>query len=315
MLSTLPPECPQALLAQAKALPTVTTTVANAINEVTLESARMATDEGLIEPILVGDPDTIRRVADGMGWDISNIRIEAAADEAEAATRAVQIVSAGEAASVMKGHVHTDTLLRAVLARKGGLRTESRLSHVFHMTVPGSDKALCITDAVINVSPGVIDKIYILQNAIDLAHALGNTDPKVALLSGTEVATKAMQSSIDAVELKKLAALGALRGATVDGPLALDGAISAEAARIKGIDSPVAGNADILLVPNLEAGNMLFKQMVYCMSATAAGLIMGAAAPVILTSRADPPAARLASCALATIYADFMAHQKALKAS
>ncbi len=310
MLSTAPMECPTYLLEKARALPSVPTAVANAVNEVTLASARLAADEGIIEPILVGNLEQMQKAADAVGWDLSNVRTVDATDETDAAKRAVELISAGEAASLMKGHVHTDILLRAVLNRSAGLRTESRLSHVFHMTIPGSDKSLCITDAVINVAPSVVDKIHIAQNAIDLAHALGNERPHMAVLSGTEEVNRSMQSSVDAAELKKLAAMGALRGAVVDGPLAFDNAVSREAADIKGIDSPVAGNADILLVPNLESGNFLFKQMVYFMSATAAGLIMGAKVPVILTSRADPPEARLASCALAAIYADYIAHNR-----
>ncbi|MEH6823890.1 MAG: bifunctional enoyl-CoA hydratase/phosphate acetyltransferase [Motiliproteus sp.] len=306
MLSNTPLECPPYLLEMAKPLPRVATVVANAINEVTLASARLADEAGLIEPILVGDPEKIAQAAQLIGWDLSNIRIETALDEASACARSVEIINAGEAASMMKGHVHTDTLLRAVLNRKGGLRTDNRLSHVFHMTIPGSNKKLCITDAVINVSPSVVDKIHIAQNAINLMHALGNSMPHMAILSGTEEVTRSMQSSVDAAELTKLAKMGALRGAIVDGPLAFDNAVSLEAANIKGITSPVAGNADILLVPNLESGNFLFKQMVYFMGATAAGIIMGAKVPIILTSRADPAEARLASCALASIYADYL---------
>lgn len=311
MLSNTPLECPAYLLAMAKPLPRVATVVANAVNQVTLASARLAAQAGLIEPILVGDPDQIAAAAELLEWDLSAVRIEVALDEASACSRSVEIINAGEAASLMKGHVHTDTLLRAVLNRKAGLRTDNRLSHVFHMTIPGSNKKLCITDAVINVQPSVVDKIHIAQNAINLMHALGNSMPHMAVLSGTEEVTRSMQSSVDAAELTKLAKMGALRGAIVDGPLAFDNAVSLEAARIKGITSPVAGNADILLVPNLESGNFLFKQMVYFMGATAAGIIMGARVPIILTSRADPAEARLASCALASIYADYLAGGKA----
>jgi len=176
---------------------------------------------------------------------------------------------------------------------------------VFHMTLPGSDKALSITDAVINVQPTIIDKIHIARNAIELMHALGYEKPRMAVLSGTEEVTRSMPSSHDAAELAKLAAIGALGDACVEGPLAFDNAVSLEAARIKGISGEVAGHADILLVPNLEAGNFLFKQMVYFMSATAAGLVLGARVPIMLTSRADPLEARLASCALASIFIDY----------
>ena len=315
MLSNAPLECPGQLLAKAKALPTIPTVIVNAVNEVTLASAKLALEAGLIEPILVGDIDKMTEAATKVGWDLNTIRLVDAADETQAAQRAVEIVGNGEAASIMKGHIHTDTLLRAVLNRSAGLRTASRLSHVFHMTIPNSDKALCITDAVINVAPSVVDKIHIAQNAIDLMHALGNTKPHLAVLSGTEEVTRSMQSSIDAAELAKLANMGALRGAIVDGPLAFDNAVSLEAARIKGIESPVAGNADVLLVPNLESGNFLFKQMVYFMSATAAGIVLGAKVPIILTSRADPPEARVASCALASIYANYLTDVKNRKAA
>ncbi|MEH6473132.1 MAG: bifunctional enoyl-CoA hydratase/phosphate acetyltransferase [Halopseudomonas sp.] len=306
MLSNTPTEYPGLLLEKAKALPAIPTVIANAVNEVTLTSAKLAAEAGLISPILVGNIAQITDAAAKLEWDLNGIPLVDAEDETQAAQRAVELVIQGEAASLMKGHLHTDTLLRAVI---GSLRTASRLSHVFHMTLPGSDKALCITDAVINVAPTVIDKIHIAQNAINLMHALGNPKPHMAILSGTEEVSRSMQSSVDAAELTKLAKMGALRGAIVDGPLAFDNAVSLEAANIKGIDSPVAGNADILLVPNLESGNFLFKQMVYFMSATAAGIILGAKVPIILTSRADPPEARVASCALASIYAHYLANK------
>lgn len=311
MLSKVPVECPARLLEQARALPTVATAVVNPVNRVSLESARLAADAGLIEPLLVGDAETIHRLADEIEWDLNGARIEGAADETEAARQAVRLVAGGEAQSLMKGHLHTDTLLRAVLSRDAGLRTERRLSHVFHMTVPGHERPLCITDAVINVQPSVIDKAHILRNAIDLLHALGVERPKVALLSGTEEVTRAMPSSVEAGELVKLAALGVMHDAIVEGPLAFDNAISREAAELKGIQSQVAGDADLLLVPNIETGNCMFKQMVYFMSATAAGLVLGARVPVILTSRADPPAARLASCALASVYSHYQARSAA----
>ncbi|WP_116474390.1 bifunctional enoyl-CoA hydratase/phosphate acetyltransferase [Zobellella maritima] len=310
MLSSIPKECPAYLLEQARQLPRVTTVVINPVNAVSLSSARLASDHGLIEPILVGAIDTMRHEAELLGWDLSGVRLVDAADETQAAQQGVALVSQGEAASIMKGHVHTDILLRAVLSRSAGLRTDSRLSHVFHMTIPGSDKALCITDAVINVQPTVIDKLHIARNAVSLAHALGNAQPKVAVLSGTEEVNKSMPSSVDAAELVKLAQMGTLPGAIVEGPLAFDNAVSLEAASIKGIKGQVPGQADILLVPNLESGNFLFKQMVYFMSATAAGLVLGARVPIILTSRADPPEARLASCALASLYSAYCASQE-----
>jgi phosphotransacetylase len=246
-----------------------------------------------------------------LDWDLTSIRLEDAATEADAARIAAGIVAAGEAHSLMKGHLHTDTLLKAVLSRDAGLRTSRRLSHVFHMTVPGHARPLCITDAVINVQPTVVDKAHILRNALDLLHALGITQPKVALLSGTEEVNRAMPSSVDAGELVKLASLGGMQDAIIEGPMAFDNAISRDAADLKGMTSRVAGDVDLLLVPNIETGNCMFKQMVYFMSATAAGLVLGARVPIILTSRADPPEARLASCALASIYSHYLAQKAA----
>ena len=193
--------------------------------------------------------------------------------------------------------------MRAILERETGLRTDRRTSHVFHMTIPRSDKVLYITDAAINVAPNVDIKMDILQNAIDMVRPLGITEPHVAILSGTEVVNPSMPSSVEAAEVVKRANNGEVTGAIIDGPLAFDNAVSREAAKIKGIDSPVAGNTDVILVPNLESGNILFKQMVYFMSATAAGVVMGAQVPVVLTSRADPPEARFASTAVAAIVA------------
>ncbi|MGX5220471.1 bifunctional enoyl-CoA hydratase/phosphate acetyltransferase [Pseudomonas segetis] len=307
MLSTIAHECPAFLLNRAKTLPRVVTAVVNPVNTLSLSSARQACDEGLIEPILVGDVGQIQQLAEQLDWDLHGLRIVPAADEAHSAALSCALAGKGEAGALMKGHLHTDTLLRAVLKRDAGLRTASRLSHVFHMTLPGSDKALCITDAVINVQPSIIDKVHIARNAIQLMHALGYDSPRMAILSGTDEVSSSMPSSQDAAELTKLAAIGAISGARVEGPLGFDNAISSEAARIKGISGQVSGNADILLVPNLESGNFLFKQMVYFMSATAAGLVLGAAVPIILTSRADPLEARLASCALSSIFVEYCA--------
>ncbi|CAE6895954.1 Phosphate acetyltransferase [Pseudomonas marincola] len=307
MLSTTARECPAFLLNRAKALPQVVTAVVNPVNLLTLGSAKQAFDEGLIDPVLVGDIQQMRGLAEQLDWDLNGIRLIAAADEAESAAISCALAGKGEASALMKGHLHTDTLLRAVLKRDAGLRTASRLSHVFHMTLPGSDKALSITDAVINVQPSIIDKVHIARNAIQLMHALGYESPRMAILSGTEEVSSSMPSSQDAAELTKLAAIGAISGARIEGPLGFDNAISAEAAKIKGIAGQVCGNADILLVPNLESGNFLFKQMVYFMSATAAGLVLGAKVPIILTSRADPLEARLASCALSSIFIDYCA--------
>ena len=303
MLSKIPFEIPRSLIEKAKAAPRLPMAVAGAGHPVALESAKRAADAGLIEPVLIGEPHAIRHIARELGWDIAGLRLVPADDETKAAEAAVALARGGEVASIMKGHVHTDALMRAVLKRDIGLRTDRRTSHVFHMTVPGHDDALLIADAVVNVQPTVDDKIHIIQNAVDLAHALGNPLPKVAILSGAETVNPSMPSSVEAAEAVKRANDGAIVGAVVDGPLGFDNAVSPEAARIKGIESPVAGQADILIVPNLEAGNFLFKQMVYFMSAVAAGLVMGAKVPIVLTSRADPPEARLAAAAIAAIVA------------
>lgn len=266
-----------------------------------MESAKMAVDEGVIEAVLIGDLGDIQSIAKSMQWNLSGVKLLAAENDVDAAKQAAILAGNGEVAAIMKGHVHTDDLMRAVLSADAKLRTDRRLSHVFYMTVPGVDRPLCITDAVINVLPSVADKIDITKNAIGLMHALGNSDPAIALLSGTETANASMPSSIDAAEIAALAESGSISGARIAGPLAFDIAVSLDAANIKGFSNPVAGDADVLVVPNIESGNFLFKQMVYFMSATAAGIVLGAKVPVILTSRADPPVARLASAALASV--------------
>lgn len=303
MLNSNPIECPAFLLDNASALPPVPTAVVNAGTSLAMESARLAHEQGLITPVLVGDKQQIQTIAQDLGWNISSITVVDTLDETAAAEAAVSLARHNEVHSLMKGDIHTDTLLRAVLNKETGLRTGSRLSHVFHMSVPNSEQTLCITDAVINVLPNLDTKLDIARNATSLLHAMGNKNPNIALLSATEVPTQAMPSSLEAEEIAKQAAAGAIPGATVDGPLALDNAVSDEAAKIKGIKSAVAGNADVLLVPNIEAGNIAFKLMVYLMGATAAGVVLGAKVPVVLTSRADAVAARLASTALASIYA------------
>lgn len=302
MLSSRPIECPNFLLERTRGQPRVPTAIVNAGSQLPMESAQLAWSEGLIEPVLVGDTAAITSLAKELSWDISALRVVAAASEEEAAANAVSLARGGEVASLMKGDIHTDNLLRAVLHREHGLRGDSRLSHVFHMTVPDCDQALCITDGAINTAPDLETKMAIARNAIELLHRLGNPLPKVAVLSATEQPSEAMPSSIEAAEIARRAA-SELPGALVDGPFALDNAVSPQAAEIKGITSPVAGCADILLAPNIETGNALFKQMVYFMSAAAAGIVLGAKVPITLTSRADPPAARLASAALAALYA------------
>ena len=277
--------------------------VAGAGHPVVMESARKAADAGLIDPILVGDAEAIGAIAADMAWDVSDFRIVAAEGEDGACRTAAALASGGEAAALMKGHVHSDALMRAVLDRGAGLRTERRASHVFHMTVPDRDRVLFITDGALNVAPDAGAKLDIIRNAVAVAHALGNRNPKVALLSASETAIDSMPSSTDAAEVVKRARDGAIAGAVIDGPLSFDGAVSLEAAELKGIAGPVAGRADILVVPNIEMGNGLVKMMVYFMSGLAAGVVMGARVPIVLTSRADPPQARFAAAAIAAIVA------------
>lgn len=303
MLSSLPFECPPELLDKARRGPPTPTALVGAGGRLALESARQAREAGLIEPCLVGDADDIAAAARAIGWNIADLRVVPADGETKAAETAVALARGREVAALMKGQVHTDALMRAVVNREAGLRAGRRISHVFHMTAPGRAGALCITDAAVNVAPNVAARMDILANAVGLFHALGNPEPRVAVLSATETPTAAMPSSQDAAEIVRRAARGEVPGALVDGPLALDVAVSPEAAAVKGVDSPVAGQADILLVPNIETGNALFKAMVYFMSATAAGLVLGARVPITLTSRADPPEARLAATALAAIAA------------
>jgi phosphotransacetylase len=303
MLSRMPFEFPAYLGDLTRALAPVPMAVAGAAHRLVMDSSRRAAEAGFIVPVLIGDADEISTVARDIGWDLSAVRVIPAADERHACETAVALARGREAAAIMKGHVHTDALMRALLARDAGLRTDSRASHIFHMTLPGRDRVLHITDAAVNIQPDVDAKLDIVRNAVDLAHCLGMALPKVAMLSGAETVNPSMPSSGEAAEVVRCAANGGIAGAMVDGPFGFDNAVSPEAAKLKGIDSPIAGAADILVVPNLEAGNFLFKQMVYFMSATAAGIVMGAKVPVALTSRADPPEARLAAAAIAAIVA------------
>jgi len=303
MLSHHPIECPRSLLSKAKKHPKISTAVVNAGALLALQSCRAATEQGLIEPTLVGSREAITRIADEINWNIERYRIIDTSGEIPSARTAVALARAGEVQSLMKGDLHTDQLLHAVLDKQQGLLTGMRLSHVFHMTLPQSDNALCITDAVINVQPDVSTKLHIARNAVSLMHAIGNKRPKIAVLSATEVASPAMPSSLEALEVAQQASIE-INDADIDGPFAFDNAVSSTAAKLKGVGGPVAGQADVLLVPNIETGNALFKQMVYFLSAAAAGVVLGAKVPIVLTSRADPAAARVASVALATVYAN-----------
>jgi phosphate acetyltransferase len=309
MLSNLIPICSSQLLERAKALPAMTTAVVNAGSELALESVKMAFDAGIIIPILVGDISAMNKAAKAIDWSIDEFTLIASDGEEDAAAKAVKCVNDGLAELLMKGNLHTDVLIKALLNKEHGLRTGERLSHLFHLSVPNSDRVLCVTDAVVNVSPDTKTQLSILRGATDVMHALGNAKPKVAILSATEVVTQAMPSSVNAKNLLDAMSEQDHKGAQVFGPLAFDGAISPEAAKLKGINHPVAGHADVLLVPNIETGNAIFKQLVYFNAATAAGVLMGAKVPVMLTSRADPPAARLASAALSVIYAHHLSQK------
>ena len=303
MLSKAPFEFPGYLDKLFEGRPPLPMAVAGAGHPLVIDSARRAAEAGFIEPVLVGERAEIEAVARAAGWDLGAVRVVEVEGESRAAETAAALARGGEVAAIMKGHIHTDALMRALLSREAGLRTGRRVSHIFHMTIPGRDRVLHITDAAVNIHPGVEEKLDIVRNAVELARKLGMDAPNVALLSGAETVNPSMPSSAEAAEVVRRAANGGVSGAVVDGPFGFDNAVSPEAARIKGIDSPVAGAADILVVPNLEAGNFLFKQMVYFMSATAAGIVMGAKVPVVLTSRADPPEARLAAAAIAAIVA------------
>ncbi len=270
---------------------------------VSLEGALAAWREGLIEPVLVGRRDRIEAAAEGLGASIAAFELVEAGEHHAAAAKAVALAAAGQVGALMKGHLHTDELLRAVLAREGGLRTDRRLSHVFVLDVPGRDRPLFITDAAININPDLATKADIVRNAICLAQACGIPKPRVGILSAIETVNPAIPSSIDAAVLSKMAERGQITGGLVDGPLAMDNAVDLEAARTKGISSLVAGRADVLVAPNMEAGNMMAKELSFVAYAESAGIALGAAVPVILTSRADKAYGRLVSCALARLVA------------
>jgi phosphate acetyltransferase len=295
----------QRLLDRCKLLPPTPTAVAHPCDETSLKGAVEAANLGLITPIFAGPRWKIEAVAKQSGIDISHYDMVDSPHSHAAAEAAVRLVREGKAEMLMKGSLHTDELLGAVVARDTGLRTARRISHCFIMDVPTLEQALIITDAAVNIFPTLEDKVHIIQNAIDLAHALGKPQPKVAILSAMETVNSKVQSTIEAAALCKMADRGQITGGILDGPLALDNAINVTAARIKKIESPVAGQADILVVPDLEAGNMLAKSLSFLADADAAGIVLGARVPIILTSRADSVMTRLASCAVAALVAKF----------
>ena len=291
-------------LEQAKSLPALPTAVVHPCSPEAISAAIEAKLEGLIEPVLIGPPHKIAAAAEKAGVSIEGLRIEATEHSHAAAAKAVELASSGAVRALMKGSLHTDELLGAVVAAQSGLRTERRISHVYVLDVPSYPKPLIVTDAAINIMPTLDQKRDICQNAVDLMHVLGVAEPLVAVLAAVETVNPAMPATLEAAALTVMAARGQITGAKVDGPLAFDNAINLDSARIKEIVSPVAGRADILVVPNLEAGNMLAKQLIYLAGADAAGLVLGARVPIILTSRSDTLRVRLVSAALAKLIAE-----------
>ncbi|MGP0093349.1 MAG: bifunctional enoyl-CoA hydratase/phosphate acetyltransferase [Xanthobacteraceae bacterium] len=288
-------------VALARNLTALRTAVVCPSDSKALKGVLMAMTAGLIVPVLVGPRAATEAAAREIGADLTGIEIVDAEDDHDAAARAVALVREGKAGNLMKGHLHTDVFLSAVVKKDGGLRGGRRLSHVFVMDLPGRPDPLLISDAAINIAPTLEIKVDIVQNAIDLARAIGIETPRVGILSAVETVNPAIPSTLDAAILSKMAERGQIRGGIVDGPLAMDNAIDLDAAKTKGITSLVAGQADILIVPNLEAGNMLAKELTFIAHAEAAGIVMGARVPLILNSRADDEKSRLASCALALL--------------
>ena len=291
------------LLARCRDLEPIPTAVAHPCEASALSGAVEAAARGLIRPLLVGPAARIEQIAASAGIDLGDLEIVDASHSHASAAKAVGLVKEGRAEILMKGSLHTDELMSAIVAREGGLRTARRISHVFIMDVPAYHKVLIVTDAAINIAPTLEDKVDICQNAIDLAISLGLEKPKLAILCAVETVTSKMPATIDAAALCKMAERGQITGGLLDGPLAFDNAISKEAARTKGIESDVAGDPDILLAPDLEAGNILAKQLSFLANADGAGMVLGARVPVVLTSRADSVRSRIASCAVAMMVA------------
>jgi len=291
------------LITATRKLAPLPTAVAHPCDESSLRGAVEAAQAGMIVPILVGPKERMRSVATSIGLDIAGFDMIDAAHSQAAAEKAVELVRSGKAELLMKGSLHSDELLAAATKRDTGLRTARRISHVFVMDVPTHPETLFITDAAVNIAPDLLAKRDIIQNAIDLYAGLGLGTPKVAILSAVETVTTSIPSTIEAAALCKMADRGQINGGELDGPLAFDNAISIEAAQIKGIRSPVAGRAEILVVPDLEAGNMLAKNLTFLSGADAAGIVLGARVPIILTSRADKVRTRMASAAVAMLLA------------
>jgi len=303
------------LIARAKEAPASSTIVVHPCDETSLRGPVEAAEAGIIRPIFVGPSAKIAGVAKKHGLDIGNYEVVDVEHSEAAAAKAVEMIRAGKGELLMKGSLHTDELMRAVTSSSTGLRTARRISHVFIMDVPSHPDTLIVTDAAINIAPDLDVKRDIVQNAIDLFSEIGDGMPRVAILSAVETVTTKIPSTIDAAALCKMADRGQITGGILDGPLAFDNAIDLEAARIKGIKSVVAGRAQILVVPNLEAGNMLAKNLIFLSRADAAGLVLGARVPIILTSRADSVRTRMASCAIASLSANARRHSTALSAA
>ena len=278
--------------------------VAAATEAHVIEAVNEARIEGLIEPILFGNPERMRKIAQELGIAVENLDLRPARDPEEAAELATKTVSSGEADILMKGLVHSSEFLRAALNKEWGLRTGRLLSHVLVFEAKGYDRLFFMSDGAMNINPGLKEKIQIVENAVTLAHALGINPPKVALLAAVEVVNPDMETAVEDAIIAKMADRGQIKGAIVDGPLALDNAVSEEAARIKGIKSPVAGKADVLIVDNIDVGNVFYKSLIYFARVRGAGIIMGARAPLVLTSRADPEEVKFLSLALAVVLAE-----------
>jgi phosphate acetyltransferase len=293
----------QNLVARAKGLAAIDMAVVHPCDKESLKGALMAAEAGLIDPILIGPESKIRSIAEENGFDLKQHRIVNVKHSHESAAMAVTLIRNGDAEALMKGSLHTDEMMAEVVSRAAGLRTSRRISHVFLMDVPTYPRPILISDAAINIAPTLEDKVDIIQNAIDLAHIIGIAEPKVAILSAVETVNPKIQSTLDAAALCKMADRGQIKGGLLDGPLAFDNAVSIVAAKTKGINSAVAGRAEILIVPDLESGNMVAKQLEYLANALSAGIVLGAKVPIVLTSRADTAETRIASCVIATLIA------------
>ncbi|MCC6173409.1 MAG: bifunctional enoyl-CoA hydratase/phosphate acetyltransferase [Gammaproteobacteria bacterium] len=291
------------LLEYARSLGTVRMAVVHSCDALSLGGVLDARAAGLIEPVLVAPRARLEIAAREGGFELAGVEIEDVPHSHAAAARAVELAGRGQVEALMKGSLHTDELMGAVLVASAGLRTKRRVSHCFVMQTPAYPRPFIITDAAVNIAPTLLEKVDIVNNAIDLAHAIGVAEPRVAILAAVETVNASMPATLDAAALCKMADRGQIQGAVLDGPLAFDNAVSAAAARVKGIRSPVAGQADVLVVPDLESGNMLAKQLEYMGDATSAGIVLGARVPIVLTSRADSRESRMASCAIAVLLA------------